>query len=105
MVGVEEESALARCSVVNYHGEIVYDKFVKPKQRVTDFRTKVSGITPLCLKNAITEKVALEEIHKLLEGKVLVGHTINQGFLFYTFIVLPNRFKSIKDSASKRFDS
>jgi hypothetical protein len=28
-------SALARCSIVNYNGEVLYDKFVKPKEPVT----------------------------------------------------------------------
>jgi hypothetical protein len=35
---------LARCSIVNYLGEAVYDKYVKPVETVTDYRTHVSGI-------------------------------------------------------------
>ncbi len=37
MVGVGtygERSALARCSIVNVRGETVYDKFVKPIEKV-----------------------------------------------------------------------
>jgi len=50
MVGVGEdgvESALARVSIVNFHGHLVLDKFVKPNEKVTDFRTHVSGIRPV----------------------------------------------------------
>jgi RNA exonuclease 4 len=38
MVGVGpqgERSALARCSIVNIRGEIVYDKYIKPLEKVT----------------------------------------------------------------------
>lgn len=49
MVGVGpsgDESVLARISVVNQYGHCVYDKFVKPKEEVTDYRTWVSGVRP-----------------------------------------------------------
>lgn len=38
MVGVGaggDRSVLARCSIVNYDGEIVYDQIVRPMERVT----------------------------------------------------------------------
>ena len=50
MVGVgerdHESSALARVSVVNFHGHCLLDVFVKPKEMVTDWRTWVSGVSP-----------------------------------------------------------
>lgn len=53
MVGVGptgEESIVARVSIVNQFGKCVYDKYVKPTQQVTDYRTAVSGIRPENLK-------------------------------------------------------
>lgn len=53
MVGVGpagEGSIAARVSIVNQFGKCVYDKYVKPTQRVTDYRTAVSGIRPENLK-------------------------------------------------------
>jgi len=47
MVGVGEDgkdSMLARVSVVNQYGCCIYDKFVKPTETVTDYRTRVSGV-------------------------------------------------------------
>ena len=35
---------LARCSLVNRFGHVLYDKYVAPQEWVTDFRTKYSGI-------------------------------------------------------------
>lgn len=39
-----DESSLARVSVVNYHGAIQLDVFVRQRERVTDWRTAVSGV-------------------------------------------------------------
>ena len=49
MVGVGQsgqENMLARVSIVNSLCQPVYDKFVKPKEKVTDYRTFVSGVRP-----------------------------------------------------------
>jgi RNA exonuclease 4 len=54
MVGVGPdgmEDSLARVSIVNYFGHVLYDAFIKPTQRVTDFRTKFSGIRPADILN------------------------------------------------------
>lgn len=42
MVGVGmagTDSILARVSIVNHIGHMVYDKFVAPREKVTDYRT------------------------------------------------------------------
>ncbi|CAE6447545.1 unnamed protein product [Rhizoctonia solani] len=49
MVGVGEnglESSLARASIVDFQGRVVLDEFVLQRERVTDYRTQVSGIRP-----------------------------------------------------------
>ena len=38
------ESALARVSIVNFHGAVILDQFVRPREKVTDYRTWVSGV-------------------------------------------------------------
>ena len=61
-------SMLARCSIVNHHGNVLYDSYVAPMDKITDYRTKFSGITPhhlskgtvecstLCLGKRLTEQ-------------------------------------------------
>lgn len=54
MVGVGpegSESTLARVSIVNYHGVIMLDRFVRPREKVTDYRTWVSGVREEDLTN------------------------------------------------------
>ncbi|VTJ54370.1 Hypothetical predicted protein [Marmota monax] len=60
MVGVGpkgEESIVARVSLVNQYGKCVYDKYVKPTEPVTDYRTAVSGIRPEKLKQGMAPTV------------------------------------------------
>ncbi|XP_027857531.1 apoptosis-enhancing nuclease [Xiphophorus couchianus] len=73
-------SALGRCSIVDYHGNVLYDKYVRPCQPVTDFRTPWSGIRRHHLHNAVPFAQAQEEILAILEGKVVVGHSIYNDF-------------------------
>ena len=80
MVGVgpnpDEDSALARVSLVNYHGEQLYDSFVLPKEAVTDYRTHVSGITPQLLRGARSLEKVQKDVAGLMQGRILVGHSI-----------------------------
>lgn len=82
MVGVGEDgkdSILARVSIVNQYGEVIYDKYVVPTENVTDYRTHVSGIRPEDLKkqNAHPFKLVQDEVSKIIEGKTLVGHALH----------------------------
>lgn len=81
MVGVGEngtQSAVARVTLVNWDGEILMDRYVKPDREITDYRTYVSGITANDYLHH--EAIDLESCRKLvlnhLEGKVLVGHAL-----------------------------
>jgi RNA exonuclease 4 len=52
MVGAEGgRSMLARVVILNSFGNVIYDKFAKPKEKVVDYRTWVSGIRPHHLKD------------------------------------------------------
>ncbi|XP_073495613.1 interferon-stimulated 20 kDa exonuclease-like 2 [Phyllobates terribilis] len=73
-------SALARCSIVNYQGDVVYDKYIRPVCPVTDFRTRWSGIRREHLSNATPFSVAQKEVLKLLHGKIVIGHAIQNDY-------------------------
>ncbi|NXW03076.1 AEN nuclease, partial [Fregetta grallaria] len=73
-------SELARCSVVNYEGDVIYDKYVQPELPIVDYRTRWSGITKQHMKSAIPFKAAQAEILKILKDKIVVGHAIHNDF-------------------------
>lgn len=57
-------SELARCSVVNYEGDVIYDKYVQPELPIVDYRTRWSGITKQHMKRAIPFKAAQAEVRR-----------------------------------------
>ena len=67
-----------RLCIVNYNGHVLYDKYIRPEERVTDFLTEVSGVTPTRIKEARTLKQERDVIEPLLKGKIVVGHTLHQ---------------------------
>ena len=71
-------SLLARCSLVNYHGCVLYDSFVQPTEVVSDYRTHVSGIRPADLESpkAIPFHQAQREVRELIQGRIVVAHSV-----------------------------
>ena len=100
MVGVGrrgEDSILARISLVNHFGNCIYDKFVKPTEKVVDFRTSVSGIRPTDIADGADFKKVQHEVAEILRGRVLVGHSLKHD-LRVLFLDHPRR--DIRDTAS-----
>lgn len=83
MVGIGsdgKEDALGRASVVNYSGDVLYDRFVRVRHQVTDYRTKWSGLTEKNCGPEAKDAVELWEVQKdvgsLIKGRVVVGHAV-----------------------------
>lgn len=79
-VGDQKKSSLARCSIIDYHGNVLYDEYIRPKGTVTDYRTKWSGIRPNHMSNAIPYVVARKQILRILKNKIIVGHALDFDF-------------------------
>ena len=83
MVGVGPDSSrsvLARISIVNYFGSVLYDEYVRPVERITDFRTKLTGITPTHLRDAKPLTDVLFEVDAIIKDKVIIGHGLENDF-------------------------
>ena len=100
-VGADDRSALAEVSIVNFDGDLVYHRYVKPQERVTgmplmhdcmsdvcgavadqarlvtDYRTKYSGIRPRHLEKAATFAEVQKEVAQLTQNCILVGHALS----------------------------
>ena len=100
MVGVgpdpERESALARASIVNYNGDQIYDSYVLPLEPVTDYRTQISGISPKHMKHARPFKEVQSEVAKLLEARVIIGHSLRHDL---DALMLTHPKRDIRDTA------
>ena len=75
MVGVGPEgteSSLARVSLVNFHGAVLLDVFVRQRERVTDYRTHVSGVREKDMLGARP----FEEVQKQVGAKSIQAGTL-----------------------------
>ncbi|XP_015682321.1 RNA exonuclease 4 [Protobothrops mucrosquamatus] len=98
MVGVGptgEDSILARVSVVNLFGKCIYDKYVKATEKVTDYRTAVSGIRPEHLKTGEDFRTVQKDIADILRGRILVGHALHNDL---KILLLDHPKKKIRDT-------
>ena len=83
MVGVGpdgSESVVARVSLVNFHGHELLDAYVIPREQVTDYRTKWSGVRPANLKAANGARPmadVVKEVAEIIKDRILVGHALD----------------------------
>jgi len=79
--GTSIEHMLARVSLVDYEGRVIYDAYVKPTEPVRDYRTNITGITKEVLDrkgegfNQVRARVL-----EYLKDKVVVGHAVHHDF-------------------------
>ncbi|XP_072019782.1 LOW QUALITY PROTEIN: apoptosis-enhancing nuclease-like [Amphiura filiformis] len=103
MVGTGDRgsvSALGRCSIVDYDGEVVYDKYVKPDSPITDYRTPWSGIAEEHITNhAIPFEQAKQNISQILKDKIVIGHDLRNDF---RVLQLEHPQDDIRDTSSYR---
>ncbi|KAL2980891.1 hypothetical protein AAZX31_13G255100 [Glycine max] len=101
MVGVGQgnKSALGRVTLVNKWGNVIYDEFVRPIERVVDFRTKISGIRPRDLRKAKDFWAAQKKVAELINGRILVGHALSNDL---KALLLSHPRKDIRDTSEYR---
>lgn len=100
MVGIgptpDTDSQLARVSIVNYHGQQLYDSYVLPQVPVTDYRTAISGITPSCLKHGRPFAEVQRDVAELMKDRILVGHAIKHDL---AILMLGHPKRDIRDTS------
>lgn len=99
-VGVDgREDALARASLVNFRGEVLYDSFVRIERPVVDYRTHVSGVRPEDVNgpSAADPRAARAEIASMLKGRILVGHAVRNDL---RVLRIAHPLRDIRDTAT-----
>jgi RNA exonuclease 4 len=104
MVGIGsngKQSALARVSLTDWHGEVVMDTFVQVPSRVTDFRTFVSGVTAkdISARAAMNVQDCRQQVSDILRDKILVGHALKNDL---HALLLTHPKHNIRDTAKYR---
>jgi RNA exonuclease 1 len=78
-VGLE----LTRCSVVDAHGDTVYDQLVLPHAPIVDYNTQHSGITAEHMAGVTThiEDVQADLLELIAEETILIGHSLENDLI------------------------
>ena len=84
-VGTTNQSALGRCSIINYDGDVIYDSYIRPSNPITDYRTLWSGITPRHMERAKPFVTATREIQTIIAEKIVIGHDLRHDFSALNF--------------------
>lgn len=96
-----EDHVLARASLVNFHGEQVYDSYVLPPPGIVvkDYRTFVSGIKPEHLTPGYARPFAevQRDISTFLHGRILIGHALKNDIQVLQLHTHPKR--DIRDTS------
>ncbi|OUZ99995.1 Exonuclease [Macleaya cordata] len=102
MVGVSSEgnkSALGRVTLVNTWGNVIYDEYVRPVERVVDFRTEISGIRPRDMRKAKDFQSVQKKVAELINGRILVGHALRNDL---KALLLSHPKNDIRDTSEYR---
>ena len=71
---------IARLSIVNYNGHVLFDEYFKPRNKVINYLTWVSGITYENTKDANYFSDLKGKVYSIFKNKIIVGHSIQNDF-------------------------
>lgn len=78
MYETTEGNELGRISILNYNGNILYDKYVTTNNKILDYRTKYSGLTQELISNGVSYNEVKQSILQIIgTNTTVVGHGLD----------------------------
>ncbi|KAG8936344.1 hypothetical protein FRC03_000132 [Tulasnella sp. 419] len=73
---------VARCAIVDYRGQVIYDFFVQPTAEVTNYRTPTTGLESKHLQpgSALPFQQVQQDVARFIQGKIVVGYQLYKDF-------------------------
>ena len=93
---VGNKSVLAKCSIIDYDGHVLFNEYVRPERPITDYRTRWSGVESHHMKQAVSYTEAAKRIKDILEGRIVIGHDLINDFCV---IGIQHPFHRTRDTA------
>ncbi len=74
----DEQSHLARLSVVNFNRHVLFDEIIKPALKVKNYLTSVTNLDSFKIHHARSLKDYEPQLKKLFSNRLVVGHTLDK---------------------------
>lgn len=75
--GPKNQHILARVSIVDFNGKVIFDTFVSPETGVRDYRFKKSGVKQENLIGVPSFSAVQKIVNDILSDKIVVGHNLH----------------------------
>ena len=98
-----DKNALARVSIVNIDGTVLLDTYVKPDDKVVNYRTFVTGIRPRHLNSAKSFEDARKEVKKIIKNKIIVGHAVHHDLKALKLEIDESKLRDTQSLYSKEY--
>ena len=98
-----DKNALARVSIVNIDGTVLLDTYVKPDEKVVNYRTFVTGIRPRHLNSAKSFEDARKEVKKIIKNKIIVGHAVHHDLKALKLEIDESKLRDTQSLYSKEY--
>lgn len=85
---------VAHVCLMNYHGNVVYASFVKPKLPVTNVQFSVNGLKAASILEGKELSQVQEEVAELINGRILIGYNVSQ---WLKLLYLSHPFRLVRD--------
>ncbi|KIP11431.1 hypothetical protein PHLGIDRAFT_63797, partial [Phlebiopsis gigantea 11061_1 CR5-6] len=72
--GMSRLPMVARVTLTDYRGFVIYDSYVRPTSPVTDYRTAETGLTAQHIASAPPFPEVQQRVATMLRGKILIGY-------------------------------
>ena len=69
-------SLLASICILKYDGDIILNTKVSPSKKIRSYVKWITGYTPQDLRNKRKDVEVIEDVQRLVRGKILVGHDL-----------------------------
>ena len=78
-------NGLARISIVNYYGEVIFDSNVKPIGEITNYRSEITGIYEADIQKGMDYSECRKIIMRLIKNRIIIGHSLENDFMVLNY--------------------
>lgn len=93
----DQQRHLARVSIVNYNRHVLFDEYIKPTMKITNYLKEVTNLDSIKIGRAMPLSFYKEKLEGIFKDKKIVGHTLESDFKALNFDIREYRVRDISE--------